>query len=152
MLHPRIDPDDPEPTGQFDLRDCLDFRPTCENITGASDTATAVDTITGNSFDFSARQFDGTGSVVVNTPKPNSASTHDFEFHLSKRAAIFLTTTGDFKIVEGASAEFPRPPKDLDNAMKLATVFLPAFTFKPTEVRVTREKTQRFTMRDIGRL
>ena len=36
----RVDPDDPEPTGQFDLRDCLDFRPTVANITGASDTVT----------------------------------------------------------------------------------------------------------------
>ena len=36
--------------------------------------------------------------------------------------------------------------------MKLATIDLPAFTFKPTDVRVRREKTQRFTMRDIGRL
>ena len=59
----RVDPDDPEPTGQFDLRDCLDFRPTVANVTGASDTVTAVDTITGNSFDFSARSFTGTGSV-----------------------------------------------------------------------------------------
>ena len=86
----RVDPDDPEPTGKFLIRDCLDFRPTCENITGASDTVTAVDTITGNSFDFSARQFDGTGSVVVNTPKPNSASTHDFEFFLAKMPSLFL--------------------------------------------------------------
>ena len=36
----RVDPDDPEPTGVFDLRDCLDFRPTVANITGASDTVT----------------------------------------------------------------------------------------------------------------
>ena len=47
----RIDPDDPEPTGQFDLRDCLDFRPTVADITGSSTTVTATDTITGNSFD-----------------------------------------------------------------------------------------------------
>ena len=30
----RVDPDEPEPTGEFNLTDCLDFRPTCENITG----------------------------------------------------------------------------------------------------------------------
>ena len=111
----RVDPDDPEPTGVFDLRDCLDFRPTVANITGASDTVTAVDTITGNSFDFSARTFSGTGSVVVNTPKPNSASTHDFEVFLAKLASMFLTTTGEFKVIEGAPSEFPDPPKDLDN-------------------------------------
>ncbi len=148
----RIDPDDPEPTGNFDLRDCLDFRPTVADVTGASTTVTATDTITGNSFDFTSRSFSGTGSVVVNTPKPDSSSNHDFEFFLGKIATIFLTTTGEFKILEGASAEFPRLPKDIDNGMKLATIDLPAFTFKPTDVRVRREKTQRFTMRDIGRL
>ena len=148
----RVDPDDPEPTGVFDLRDCLDFRPTVANITGASDTVTAVDTITGNSFDFSARTFSGTGSVVVNTPKPNSASSHDFEFFLGKITSIFLTVHGEFKLIEGASAEFPEPPRSIDNAMKLATIALPPFTFKPTDVIVRREKTQRFTMKDIGRL
>ena len=149
----RVDPDDPEPTGVFDLRDCLDFRPTVENITGTSETVTVVDTITANSFDFTARQFDGTGAVVVNTPKPDSASTHDFEFYLPKRwDPLFLTNTGDFKILDGTSSESPQPPKDLDNAMKLASLFLPAFTFKPTDVQIKRFKTQRFTMRDIGRL
>nr|BAR35960.1 VrlC protein [uncultured Mediterranean phage uvMED] len=148
----RVDPDDPEPTGVFDLADCIDFRSTVANITGASDTVTAVDTITGNSFDFSARTFSGTGSVVVNTPKPNSASTHDFEFFLGKVATVFLDHTGQFRVIEGASAEFPEPPKNLDNAMRLATIFIPPFTFRPTDVRVRRIKTQRFTMRDIGRL
>ena len=59
----KIDPDDPKPSGVFDLRDCLDFRPTAENIAGASDTVTDVDTITvtASSFDFKNRQFDGTG-------------------------------------------------------------------------------------------
>ena len=36
--------------------------------------------------------------------------------------------------------------------MKLATIFIPAFTFSPKDVNVKRYKTQRFTMRDIGRL
>ena len=36
--------------------------------------------------------------------------------------------------------------------MRLATLYLPPFTFKPTDVEVRRFKTQRFTMRDIGKL
>ena len=36
--------------------------------------------------------------------------------------------------------------------MKLANLFIPAYTFKPTDVEIERLKTQRFTMRDIGRL
>ena len=33
----RVDPDEPEPTGVFELRDCFDFRPTVEDIAGTSD-------------------------------------------------------------------------------------------------------------------
>jgi len=36
--------------------------------------------------------------------------------------------------------------------MKLAELFIPAFTFTPKDVVVRREKNQRFTMKDIGKL
>ena len=65
----RVDPDEPEPTGQFELRDTYDFRPTVEDITGASATITDVDQITGNSFNFENRQFDGTGASTVDHAK-----------------------------------------------------------------------------------
>ena len=148
----RVDPDDPEPTGKFDLRDCLDFRPTVQNVTGASDSVTSIDTITGNSFDFSARLFSGTGGVTVNLPQPNSTSTHDFEFFLAKMAVLTLSHKGQFKITVGASAEDPRPPRQPDRTMLLANIYIPPFTFKPTDVQLRRVRTQRFTMRDIGKL
>ena len=76
---------------------------------------------------------------------------NDFEFFLAKKASLFITPEGEFEIIEGQSAEIPIAPRDLDNAMKLADLYLP-FTFRPDDVTVTRLKTQRFTMRDIGRL
>ena len=36
--------------------------------------------------------------------------------------------------------------------MKIAKMNIPAFTFRPTDVNIERFKTQRFTMRDIGKL
>ena len=148
----RVDPDEPEPTGEFPLTDIVDFRPTCENTVGASESIATVDTITGNSFDFFHRQFDGTGASTVDTPKPNTLGTADFEFFLSRRALVFITQEGDIKVVEGTSAEVPEEPKELENAMKLASLFIPAYTFRPTDVQIERFRTQRFTMRDIGKL
>ena len=148
----RVDPDDPEPSGEFPLADCFDFRPSVEDIAGTSTTITSIDEITGNSFDFFHRQFDGTGATVVDSPQPDSNLQADFEFYLSKFVNVFLTAEGDFEIVEGISAENPVAPKDIDNSMKLATLFLPPFTFTPEDVQVERYKTQRYTMRDIGRL
>ena len=148
----RVDPDEPEPTGEFNLTDCLDFRPTAENITGASDTIANVDTITGHSFDFKHRQFDGAGASVVDTPKPNTLGTVDFEFYLNKIVSVFLSATGKFEIVEGVSAENPVEPKEIEGSMKIATMFVPAFTFRPTDINIRRERNQRFTMKDIGKL
>jgi len=148
----RVDPDEPEPTGEFPLTDVVDFRPTCENIAGSSESVSTVDTITGNSFDFFHRQFDGTGASTVDTPKPNTLGTADFEFYLSRIALVFLTQEGELKVVEGASAEVPNEPKEIENAMKLAKLFIPAYTFRPTDVSIERFRTQRFTMRDIGKL
>jgi hypothetical protein len=148
----RVDPDEAEPTGQFALRDCFDFRPSVKDITGTSSIVSSPDTVTGNSFDFFARQYSGTGTSLVSTPKPASSIQADFEFYLPKFATIFLTTSGDFRVIEGISSENPVEPSDLNDSLKLATLFLPAYTFSPRDVAVTRYKTQRFTMRDIGRL
>ena len=148
----RADPDSPQPAGLFPLTDSYDFRPTAENIAGASTTLSVTDQITGNSFNFENRQFDGVGAVTVSMPQPSSNIQSDFEFYLPRIASLFITTKGDFKINEGVGAELPSPPKDIDNAMKLATFYVPAYTFSPKDVQVERFKTQRFTMRDIGRL
>ncbi len=148
----KIDPDDPEPSGAFELKNSVDFRPTVSDVTGTSTTITAVDEVTGSSFNHTNRTFTGTGSVVVDTPQPGAAMSNDFEFYLSKIATLFLTPDGVFQLVEGISAENPIEPKDIDNAMKLATVYIPAFTEVADGIRIQRYKTQRFTMRDIGRL
>ena len=153
----------------FELRDCLDFRPTVQNLEGTDEDSNQPDAFSSvtiasgdfNSFDFDHRIFSGTalrtsatvqGANVIDIPKPNSTSFHDFEFFLSKIVNVYLTRVGDFKIVEGTSAEIPEPPKDLDESMLLATLFIPAFTFKPSDVSIERTKNQRFTMSDIGKL
>jgi hypothetical protein len=148
----RVDPDDPEPTGLFPLYETYDFRPRVADITGASATLSTVDEITGSSFDFTSRVYTGTGSSYSNFGKPASNVQSDLEYYLPKRASIFMDDRGNVIVREGASSEVPQLPTPVDNAMKLADLSLPAFTFKPQDVTVSRERTQRFTMHDIGRI
>jgi len=148
----RVDPDEPEPSGEFPLADCFDFRPSVEDIAGTSTTITSIDEITGNSFDFFHRQFDGTGATVVDSPQPDSNLQADFEFYLSKFVNVYLLSNGRFKLVDGVSAENPVEPADVSDGMKLATIFIPAFTFSPKDVNVKRYKTKRLTMREIGKI
>ena len=73
-----------------------------------------------------------------------------FWIFLGKIATVFITSTGNFKVIEVHQQSF-QPPKTIDNAMKLERC-TPTIYIQPTDVIVRREKTQRFTMRDIGRL
>ena len=148
----KVDPDDPEPVGQFPLYETYDFRPRVADITGTSSTLSTVDEITGNSFDFRSRVFSGTGSSFSNFGKPSSNIQSDLEFFLPKKASVFLDDRGQIVIREGASSEYAILPTPINNAMLLADLSLPPFTFKPKDVVIDRQKTQRFTMRDIGRI
>ena len=118
---------------------CLDFRPRVDDAT----------TIDSGGQD---RSFDGTGASTIDFPKFNSDITTDLEYYLSRRDKIFLTSTGEFKIVEGAPELDPIEPEGIQDAMLLFKIFLPAYTFKTSDVQVDRVDNRRFTMRDIGRL
>ena len=148
----KVDPDLPAPSGEYPLYDVFDFRPRCEDVTGASSTLDTVDEITGNSFDIYNRQFDGIGSSTTYWPQPNSTVQSDFEYYLPRIDLLHLNKGGELIITKGISSEVPERPKEPDQAMKLCEYSLPAYTFKPQDVGITREKNQRFTMKDIGKL
>ena len=89
----KIDTDEPKPSGTFPLYDCYDYRPTVDNVTGASAALADVDEITGLSFNFYSRTFGGTGGTTVDMPKPGSFLQSDFEYYLPKYAAISMDTS-----------------------------------------------------------
>ena len=63
-----------------------------------------------------------------------------------------LTRSGQFKFYKGKSSDNPAFPAENPEAMAMATISVPPFTFKPTDVIVDRIKNKRFTMKDIGKL
>jgi hypothetical protein len=148
----KVDPDDPAPSGTFPLQDCFDIRPRAEDIAGTSTNVNSTDTVTGNSFDFVNRQFDGTGSSQVDFLKPSSLITSDFEYFLPYNAKIELNQNGNFELFTGVAAERPEMPAGKDQNMPMLELRIPAFTFKPTHVNVKKFKNQRYTMKDIGKL
>ena len=134
------------------LSNGFDFRPTVENIAGAGTDHTTVDEITAASFDFFHRQYDGAGSSASHCPKPNSLAQADLEYYLSKKAIIVMGSDGVIEVIEGSSDEVTVFPEQPANSMKLGNLLIPAFTYTPNSVTIRREKNQRFTMKDIGKL
>ncbi len=155
----RIDPDQRQPAGVFNLEDAVDFRP---RVADATITATAnyesqgqsADKITGYSFHFGQRAFTGTGSSIANVPKDNSSFIYDVDFFLARVDKLILNIEGDFVVKSGIPAETPTPPRNKSHAenMEIATINIPAFTDSVEDVSVELEDNKRFTMRDIGRL
>ena len=144
----KVDPESPSPAGQFPLRDSYDFRPRVADIAGTSSTLETIDEITGNSFDFYSRQYSGTASSTVDFCKPGSLIQSDLEYYLSRKSYVVIDTRGAINVID-APKSFADLPVDV---MKLATISLPAFTFKPEDVTITRTRNQRFTMKDIGKI
>ena len=112
----RVDPDVREPSGEFDLRDTVDFRPRVADCT--INTATSIQSQTAQNnfycFDFSSRSFAGTGASEILIPKDNSNFQYDFDFFLGRKDFLFLTEQGFFKLVQGVPAEVPQFPKQIE--------------------------------------
>ena len=130
--------------GKIELRDALDFRPRVSDSSGVVGFG-AVDSI-------GAKDYTNAGSSAVDMPKPGSDATLDFEFHLSRIDGIFVTKDGEFVQSKGTPAIDPQKPEDIDDAMSLYYLSLPAYTFNTKDVAVTVVDNRRYTMRDIGKL
>ena len=151
----RVDPEVREPTGEFDLRDTVDFRPRVADIATIDTTTTSqsqtLHKVTAKSFDFSSRTFGGaTGASEILIPKDNSQFQYDFDFFLGRIDMLFLTEYGLFKNVEKEPAENPFAPKKIEKAMLLAKFNLPPYVLDIDDVSFEKTNNRRFTMRDIG--
>jgi len=127
-------------TGEtYELRDCLDFRPRVDDNS----------TINKGEID---RYYNGAGASTVDVVKFGTDITSDLEYYLPRIDKVFLDKDGAFKIAEGASALVPQSPKNLDGAMHLYTLDIPAYTLDTDDITITKVDNKRYTMRDIGRL
>jgi len=127
-------------TGEvYELRDSLDFRPRVDDASSIN--KGEVD-----------RYYNGSGASVVDVVKFGTDITSDLEYYLPRIDKVFVDKDGKFKISEGSSALVPQSPKNLDGAMHLYTLDIPAYTLDTADITITKVDNKRYTMRDIGRL
>ena len=134
------------------LTDVLDFRPAAKNLYSGNGTVLSRAFVNCSTLDFKSRVFT-TGATIFDIPKIGSDFRCDFDFYLPRIDKIFLSSDGQFQIVEGKSEEVPQEPDEIKNAMLLATMILKPYGFDPQkDVFMTTEDNRRYTMRDIGSL
>ena len=110
----------------FFLRDCIDFRARRKN----ADVAGLFD------------------EIILGVSGTNFET--DFSYYLPRIDKVVLTKDRTFAVIQGISSLTPAAPADLENAMTLYTLGLPAYTANTSGIRVQQVDHRRFTMRDIG--
>lgn len=96
---------------------------------------------------------DPTNITVSNLYLPKEAFSIVGKHYIPRRDSLYLTSEGEFIIEQGVPSINPQAPeKQIENAMKLNDLFIPAYTINATDVKQEITENRRYTMRDIGKL
>lgn len=117
---------------EFNLRDCIDFRPRIQN---AQNTAVTY-------------SYQG---LRLSIPTDNFY-TRQYSYYLARRDKLVLTKDRRFKLVQGIPSANPQEPGDITDSMVLYKLYTPPYTLYPSNVSVEYVENKRYTMRDIGSL
>ena len=82
----------------------------------------------------------------------NSTVNISYDYYLPRIDKIFLFKDGKFIVNQGIPSDFPAIPSSLDNALEVATIYLPAYLRSASESRIEFTQHKRYTMKDISRL
>ena len=122
--------------------DTLDFRPRVARFTATNTSP----------FTFSSRNFQSAG---VNPPlivTPEESSLIGYENYLPRIDKVVLGVNGVTSVIKGVSSKDPKVPINVEDAMDIATIELPAYLYNTDDAKITVVDNRRYTMRDIGKL
>ena len=121
--------------------DILDFRPRVTKFTATD----------RSPFQLSARTSWQTGGPTLN-PTPNESALLGYEHYLPRIDKLVLDIDGNFSVIKGISALEPKEPTNIEGALDIATIHLPAYLYNPDDALIRVRDNRRYTMRDIGKI
>jgi len=120
--------------------DTLDFRPRVSRFT-----------LTNTSpFAFENKPFAATPVTYIITP--NESSLVGYSYYLPRKDKLVLNKLGELSVIQGVSSLNPTAPVNVEEAMTIAEISLPAYLYDPDDAVITLVDNRRYTMRDIGKL
>jgi len=122
--------------------DVLDFRPRVAQFSSE----------TSSPFAFASRTFATAGTNPTLVVAPLEGSIVDYSHYLPRIDKVSLDKEGNFSVTKGVSAVNPKPPSNVDSAMEIATIELPAYLYDVKDAKITITDNRRYTMRDIGKI
>ena len=81
---------------------------------------------------------------------PGEIVSADYDYYLGRIDKIFLDENGNLVAVKGSETNTPQVPENIQNALLLATINIPAYMKVASNALTTIEQSRRYTMKDIG--
>jgi hypothetical protein len=125
------------------LTDYLDLRPRVSEYDLSSDRSP---------FEFLQRTFSDSGQYSKYILSPGENLKVCYNYYVGRIDKIVLNSDGTFSVIEGIPGITPIEPKTPDNALEIAKVNLPPYTFNIDNIEVNVEKHKKYTMQDISLL
>jgi len=103
-------------------------------------------------FDFDGRSFTSPGASISDPLSNDEYLILDYDYYLSRIDKVYIDKDGKFLHQKGSSELNPSAPKSLDEALELATLEIPAYTYSASDVVVSKTPHKRYRMSDIAKL
>ena len=103
-------------------------------------------------FEFQSRIFSGTNNSSTDIFAKNKNINLSYDYYLPRIDRIFLDKDGAFIINKGIPSLTPKVPNGLDSSLEIGTVYLPAYLFDVSNVKITLNTHKRYRMQDISSL
>jgi len=111
---------------EYNLRDCLDFRP--------------------------RRADAGTTYSNARLPDPDFNVNSDYQYYLPRIDIVLATKDKQLIVKQGIPSLKPQVPVDESNSMRLYVLSIPPYTDDLSQVAIKYIENKRYTMRDIGKI
>ena len=120
--------------------DAVDIRPRVADYSGSL-----------SPFEWSSRNFGGSGQSVPNVLVSNENITFDYKRYMGRVDRLFLNPDSTFTLVEGQSAMDPQLPEAIDGSFELAEITYAPYVYNVNrDIEIETKMNRRYTMRDIG--
>jgi hypothetical protein len=124
--------------------DIIDIRPRVSNFT--------VTTSSLSPFEFGSRLFTSSGNSASSILASDESILFDYSYYLPRVDKIYLTKDGVFQLNKGEPADNPQAPIDIDDALNIATITLPAYLCNVNDANLNLAEHKRYRMKDIHSL
>ena len=125
------------------LSDLIDIRPRVSSY----NTSSLI-----SPFEFRSRVFNGSGQSSQYQLSPNETFITSFSYYLPRIDKLFLTKEGTFQLQKGVASDIPTAPSNVDGALEISSIVLPAYLYNIDDAKITYAIHKRYRMEDISRL